>query len=64
MSKGVIWDLTSYFNAFNSPEMQNFKQELNEQIGKLQSESAALSTLSADNMAKWEQVFLDYEPGL
>lgn len=61
MSKGVIWDLTSYFNAFNSPEMQSFKKELNAQIGKLQGESAALSTLAADNLPKWEQVFLNYE---
>lgn len=61
MSKGVIWDLSSYFKKFNGPEMKSFKKELKQGIAALQKTAAALKTLDAANQAKWEKVFLDYE---
>ena len=61
MSKGVVWDLTSYFNSFNSPEMQQFKKEMNAMIGKMQAESGALGTLSKGNLEQWEKLLLDFE---
>ena len=32
--QGVQWDLTSYFPAFNGPEMMNFKKKLAADIAK------------------------------
>jgi len=61
MSKGVVWDLTSYFNSFNSPEMQQFKKEMNADISKMQSESSALGTLNSNNQSAWEKLLLDFE---
>jgi hypothetical protein len=61
MVKGIVWDLTTYFNAFNSPEMKSFKAEMNAQISKLQAETAAMGTLDATNLEKWENLFLEYE---
>ncbi len=61
MVKGIVWDLTTYFNAFNSPEMKSFKAEMNAQISKLQADTAAMGTLDATNLDKWEKLFLEYE---
>ncbi|EKD81953.1 MAG: hypothetical protein ACD_39C01552G0002 [uncultured bacterium] len=61
MVKGVVWDLTSYFKAFNSPEMKSFKVDMNGLISKLQKATAAMGTLDAKNQTEWEQLFLDYE---
>ena len=43
MVKGIVWDLTTYFNSFNSPEMKSFKADMNAQISKLD-----LSKLAGD----------------
>lgn len=61
MVKGIVWDLTTYFNAFNSPEMKSFKADMNAQISKLQADTAAMGTLDATNLDKWEKLFLEYE---
>ncbi|MBU1107104.1 MAG: M3 family oligoendopeptidase [Candidatus Riflebacteria bacterium] len=61
MVKGIVWDLTSYFNAFNSPEMKSFKSEMNGLISKMQSATGSMGTLDAKNQAEWEQLFIDYE---
>ncbi|HPT45961.1 MAG TPA: M3 family oligoendopeptidase [Candidatus Rifleibacterium sp.] len=61
MSKGVVWDLSSYFKKFNSPEMKAFKKELKQGIASLQKTATSLKTLDADNQTRWEKVFLDFE---
>ncbi|HMM60220.1 MAG TPA: hypothetical protein PKC25_08825, partial [Candidatus Rifleibacterium sp.] len=61
MSKGIVWDLSSYFKKYNSPEMKAFKKALKEDIAKLQKTAGGLKTLEAANQAKWEKVFLDFE---
>ena len=61
MSKGIVWDLSSYFKKYNSPEMKAFKKALKEDIAKLQKTAGGLKTLDAANQAKWEKVFLDFE---
>ncbi len=59
--KGVIWNLTSYFPAFNGPEMLEFKKQLNEDIIELQKNASALDVLSSENMEQWEKVILKAE---
>ena len=61
MVKGIVWDLTTYFKEFNSPEMKSFKSEMNGLISRMQSATASMGTLDAKNQAEWEQLFLDYE---
>ncbi len=61
MSKGVVWDLSSYFKKFNNSEMKTFKVELKKGIASLQKTSAAMKTLDATNQAKWEKIFLEFE---
>ncbi|MHC4914320.1 MAG: M3 family oligoendopeptidase [Planctomycetota bacterium] len=55
---GVVWDLTSYFPAFDGPEMREFKEKLSADIESLQQRAGALEPLSADNAEKWENVYL------
>lgn len=60
-SNGVTWDLSSYFPAFNGPEMLAFKQQLYTDVALLQQQAAALGTLTSDNAAGWEDVCLKAE---
>lgn len=59
--KGVQWDLTSYFPAFNGPEMIKFKTRLAADIKSLQKKAAALAPLSARTANDWEKVILAAE---
>ncbi len=61
MSKGIVWDLSSYFKKFNSPEMKNFKKDLKQSIASLQKIASGMKTLDSTNQVKWEIVFLDFE---
>lgn len=61
MTKGIVWDLSSYFKKFNSPEMKTFKKDLKQGIASMQKAAAGLKTLDAGNQAKWEKIFLDFE---
>ena len=58
VSKGVTWDLTSYFPEFNGPEMQEFKAKVTEDIAKLQDMAAGLEPLSEGNQEDWEALCL------
>lgn len=55
------WDLTSYFPAFNGPEMRRFKEDLQVDIASLQKEATALPSLDHESQAEWEKVFLKNE---
>ena len=57
----MTWDLTSYFPAFNGPEMRQFKAALREDIEALTKRAAALATLNDDNAASWEEIVLRNE---
>lgn len=60
-TKGVQWDLTSYFPAFDGPEMRAFKKKLAADIAALQKRAAKLAPLSAKTAGDWEKVILAAE---
>ena len=59
--QGVQWDLTSYFPAFNGPEMLKFKAKLAADIAALQKKAANLPPLSAKTANDWEKLLLTAE---
>lgn len=59
--KGVQWDLTSYFPAFNGPEMLKFKAKLTADLAALQKKAAKLPPLSAKTASGWENLLLTAE---
>jgi len=59
--QGVRWDLTSYFPAFNGPEMNEFKKKLAADITKLQKRASKLAPLSAKTAGAWEKLLLAAE---
>lgn len=60
-TQGVQWDLTSYFPAFNGPEMLAFKKKLAADIAALQKKAAKLPPLSARTANDWERLLLTAE---
>ena len=56
--QGVQWDLTSYFPAFNGPEMIKFKRQLSADIAALQKKAAKMAPLSAKTAGDWEKLLL------
>lgn len=52
------WDLTSYFAAFDGPDMQQFKAKLQADLASLRQQAADLAPLNGDNADAWEAVFL------
>ncbi len=60
-NQGVQWDLTSYFPAFNGPEMAAFKKKLAADISSLQKKAAGLAPLSAKTAGQWEKLILAAE---
>lgn len=61
MTNGVVWDLKSYFEDFNSPDMKDFKAEIKKLTDELQALSSAARTLDKTNQNAWEELFLKYE---
>ncbi|MDA8130423.1 MAG: M3 family oligoendopeptidase [Elusimicrobia bacterium] len=59
--QGVTWDLTSYFPAFNGPEMTAFKKKLAADIAALQKKAAKLAPLSSKTANDWEKLILAAE---
>ena len=55
------WDLTSYFPAFNGPEMLQFKAAIHKDIAALQQRAAGLATLNDESASAWEAILLDSE---
>lgn len=60
-TQGVSWDLTSYFPAFDGPEMRAFKAKLEKDIKALQKKAAKAAPLSAKTAAEWEKLILAAE---
>ncbi|MCX5791639.1 MAG: M3 family oligoendopeptidase [Elusimicrobia bacterium] len=60
-TQGVQWDLTSYFPAFNGPEMMKFKTKLAADIAALQKKVVKLARLSARTAGDWEKLLLGSE---
>ena len=57
----MTWDLTSYFPAFNSPEMLQFKEAIRKDVDSLQQVASALPVLNAESMLAWEDILLHNE---
>ena len=57
----MTWDLTSYFPAFNGPEMLQFKEAIRMDVTALQRAAAALPVLDAESAADWETLLLRHE---
>ena len=57
----MTWDLTSYFPAFDGPEMHAFKQALRADISALIQTAASLSQLNEGSAAAWEDILLRSE---
>src|SRR5882672_5328572 len=57
----MTWDLTSYFPAFNGPEMFQFKEEIRKDIAALKQTAAALPVLNAESAPAWEDILLRNE---
>ncbi|MCH8290634.1 hypothetical protein IH992_06005 [Candidatus Poribacteria bacterium] len=60
-TRTMNWDLTSYFEEFNGPQMVQFKEALQNDIAQLQKTIVALAPLGEDNQAEWESVFTTSE---
>ncbi|MDA8244894.1 MAG: M3 family oligoendopeptidase [Elusimicrobia bacterium] len=60
-ANGVKWDLTSYFPAFNGPEMIKFRKKLAADIAALQKKAAKLPPLSGKTAGDWEKLILAAE---
>ena len=57
----MTWDLTSYFPAFDGPEMRQFKAALQADIEILKQQAGALAALDDDNASAWEEILLGNE---
>ena len=55
------WDLTSYFAAFDNPDMQQFKAALQADTATLRQRAGELAPLATDNADAWEAIFLATE---
>ena len=58
---GMDWDLTSYFPAFNGPEMARFKNALETDTRDLLELARALEPLDEGNVETWEDILLRSE---
>ena len=57
----MTWDLTSYFPAFNGPEMLRFKEAIRNDVAALQKAAASLPVLSIASAADWETILVQHE---
>jgi oligoendopeptidase F len=55
---GCVWDLSSYFPAFDGPEMRSFASRLKSDLDDLLRLGADLGTLGFHNLDQWEQALL------
>ncbi len=61
MSKGIVWDLTTYFDEFNGSKMKAFKKDIQDGIGELVERSSSLDPLNENTREAWRQVVIDSE---
>ena len=59
--EGVVWDLGSFFPAFDGTEMRRFKERLRADVRELQAEAAQAGALAAETLDAWERVILRLE---
>ena len=57
----MTWDLSSYFPAFNSAEMLQFKEAIRKDVADLQRAAAVLPALDAESAPAWETLLLRHE---
>ena len=57
----MTWNLTSYFPAFNGPEMLQFKEAIRNDVAALQKAAASLPVLNTASAADWETILLQHE---
>lgn len=57
----MTWDLTSYFPEFDGPAMRQFKAALQNDVGAVQQQAAALGVLSESSADAWQDVLLRVE---
>jgi len=57
----MTWDLSSYFPAFNGPEMLEFKEALRSDVAALQKAAALLPVLNPASEPDWEAILTGYE---
>ncbi|NIO10357.1 MAG: hypothetical protein GTO40_21075 [Deltaproteobacteria bacterium] len=50
------WDLTSYFPAFNGPEMKQFKESLRTDIASLRNRAGRLPVLTRESLDSWSEI--------
>lgn len=55
------WDLTSFFPAFDGPEMKAFKKVFKEDVEHCIQKASLLESLSDSNQNEWEKIFLACE---
>ena len=60
-TKGVVWDLTSYFPSFDGPEMLAFKAQLREDIASLVAGARQAGPLTEASLETWENLILRAE---
>jgi oligoendopeptidase F len=60
-TKGVRWDLTSYFPEFQGPEMKEFRKKLEEELKELLEKAGELGDLTAETADDWEAVLVQAE---
>ena len=58
---GAVWDLSSYFPGFHSPEMQSFKESLVADLKTLTTDAENLKALAEQNMDQWDTLILKAE---
>jgi oligoendopeptidase F len=57
----MTWDLTSYFPAFDGPEMRHFKAAILNDVAALKQAAAALPDLTPTSASAWEDILLRNE---
>ncbi len=60
-SGGMVWDLTSYFPAFDGPEMREFKTQLTADVASIVSLVGNAGELTRANAELWESLLLKAE---
>lgn len=61
LPRAQVWDLGSFFPAFDGPEMRAFKERLRADVAALQEQAAGAGALSPATAERWEQVVLRLE---
>lgn len=58
MANAPVWDLASFFPEFDGPGYREHIQSIEDEINRLESLADSLTTLEADNLDPWVELFL------